>query len=210
MFERFFGKKKTKEDEAAEDADAFAQAKQDALDRTLGTMDDMVMHAIIPFAIGGGLDLYPFSKCIPGTVIATQELIGPGKKERPKKGKAGYFERVACLPPGKTMDDKPALQLINSMLNPIARYSFMASLNPGETAELPTEEDQPNLPVCFDAFKGKAPFEVKGEKFHLLLCIALHQSELDYARENTTEDLLEKLKQAGVYPYSYLDRKPVV
>jgi hypothetical protein len=34
----------------------------------------MVMHAIIPYAIGGGLDLYYYPNGLPGTAIATKEL----------------------------------------------------------------------------------------------------------------------------------------
>lgn len=40
----------------------------------LGEEHDMVMHAIIPYAVGGGLDLYYYPHLIPGTGIATKEL----------------------------------------------------------------------------------------------------------------------------------------
>ena len=40
----------------------------------LGKEHDMVMHAVIPYAIGGGLDLYYFPHGIEGTAIATKEL----------------------------------------------------------------------------------------------------------------------------------------
>ncbi|MBK7403880.1 MAG: hypothetical protein IPJ41_04400 [Phycisphaerales bacterium] len=51
-------------DSAADEA--FADAKQAALERPLGPMDEMVVHSLIPFFLGGGLDLYTFSKCMPG------------------------------------------------------------------------------------------------------------------------------------------------
>lgn len=40
----------------------------------LGKEHDIVMHAIIPYAVGGGLDLYYFTNGIAGTAIATKEL----------------------------------------------------------------------------------------------------------------------------------------
>jgi hypothetical protein len=40
----------------------------------LGEEHNMVMHAIIPYAIGGGLDLYYFPNGIEGTGVATKEL----------------------------------------------------------------------------------------------------------------------------------------
>ena len=50
-----------------------------ALERTLGPMDDTVLHALIPFELGGFLDLYTFSKCIPGTVIAIRRALVVGR-----------------------------------------------------------------------------------------------------------------------------------
>ena len=99
------------------------------------------------------------------------------------------------------------------MLNPIARYASMASLNPGETAEIPGEDDGESLPIIFDRFSpngGAADLEFAGEKCHLLLCMALHHSELAFARAHGGAELIAKLRAAKVYPYSNLDRKAVV
>jgi len=43
----------------------------------------------------------------------------------------------------------------------------------------------------------------------LLLCLQVFRSEMEFARENGSEELFKKLKQAGHYPYSDLDRQPV-
>jgi Suppressor of fused protein (SUFU) len=49
-----------------------------------------------------------------------------------------------------------------------------------------------------------------GEKKHgLLLMIEIHREELDFARKYNSRELLKRLKEAGHYPYSDLDRKPV-
>jgi hypothetical protein len=210
MLGRLFGKKRDGEAEARAE-EAFGEAKEQALVRVLGPMDDMVLHAIIPFAIGGGLDLYTFSQCIPGVVFATQELIGSDKKSRPKKNRLGAYELVACLPPGKARDDEEGVRLINRILNPIARYAFHASLNPGETAEIPGEEGGPNRGILFDDFNPRGvPFEVNGEGFGLLLVMPLHGSELAYARTEGSGKLLVKLKAAGAWPYADEGRGAVV
>lgn len=203
----------TKARHAAEAAanGAFDSEKQAALEKLLGRMDDTVLHAIIPFFLGGGLDLYPFSGCIPGTVFVTQELITLNPKERPKKNVRGHFELCACVPPSIKRDDPASLKLINAMLNPTARYASMASLNPGETAEIPGEKEGESIPLMFDLFEaGGGEFKLGSERFHLLLCMALHPTELAFARKNGRGAIVEKLKQAGVYPYSYLNRPPVV
>jgi hypothetical protein len=215
VFKWLFGKKKEdaahSEGSSASDAaaEAFDKAKQEALERVLGPMDDTVYHSIIPFFLGGGLDLYPFSKCIPGVVLVTQELVTHEKSNRPKPGRDGYFELVACTPPHKRRDDSEVMKLVNSMLNPTARYASMASLNPNETAEIPQSKG-PNLPIVFDSFSPRSEkFVVGEERLHLLLCIAIQPSELAHARKHGTKDLLERLKKAKVHPYSYLDREPV-
>jgi len=43
-----------------------------------------------------------------------------------------------------------------------------------------------------------------------LLCIEIFRSEMEYSRKYGSRSLLTKLKEAGFYPYSDLNRKPVV
>jgi len=236
MLGRLFGRKGGRGGDADAEAaadEAFAEAKQAALERALGPMDEMVLHSLVPFFMGGDLDLYMFSRCMPGTVVATQELIGRGKKERPRAGRIGAYELVACMKPGVVLEteasedggagdgvgfvtggERDGIGLVRRMLNPLAQYAFMARLNPGETAEIPMGEGEPNLPVLFDEFRpedrGLAPFEVGGERFGLLLCVPLHGSELAFARQEGTGKLKERLEAAGVWPYADLSRAAVV
>ena len=61
----------------------------------LGEEHNMVMHAIIPYAIGGGLDLYYFPNGIAGTAVATKELCetpGEGSSNDVFRG----YELVVC------------------------------------------------------------------------------------------------------------------
>lgn len=219
MFGRLFGRKKNvneaaakaESDAAAAADEAFSTAKQASLERVLGAMDEMVFHALIPFFIGGGLDLYTFSACIPGTVFATQELIGREPENRPMKGRLGHFELVACLPPGLGRDDEAGVRLINQVLNPIAQYAFDAVLSPGETAELPVGEGDETMGLLFDEFNPKGvAFEVSGERFGLLLCMPIHKSGLVFARSSGAEVLIKKLRSAGAWPYADLTRAAVV
>ncbi len=210
MFGWLFGKKETKNEAAAAD-EAFDTGKEEALGRVLGPHDDQVLHAIIPFAIGGTLDLYPFSSCIPGTVYVTQELIGRTKADRPKRGTDGYFELAMCRKMPASEDSEDGIGLVSQMLNPVARYSFMAQLGPMQTAELPTEKDDQTQPVFFYNFKPKgAPFSFAGEDFCLLLCVTIFHFELAFARKSNVEALVKLLQQAGEFPYSTLERDPVV
>lgn len=76
------------------------------------------------------------------------------------------------------------------MLSVLARYSMQAAPSPLETAELPTGDDTPNMCVVFDEFATDALLEIDGERCGLLLCIAVHPSELELARTQGTTALL--------------------
>ena len=57
----------------------------------LGPEHDMVMHAIIPYDIGGSLDLYYFPDFHGGTAIATKELTNY-KFKSPSNDYFGYVQ----------------------------------------------------------------------------------------------------------------------
>lgn len=218
--------------QSPEYASKFGEAKSDALTAAIGPPHDRMLHAPIPFDLGGALDLYPFPYKRGGTIWATQEVIEPQPSGGPKRGKLGRYELIACLreqfrsdPPGpgnspdgvslrEAAKRRSGVPLIQSMLNPIARYSSVAVLNPGETVEIPGDDEDEgargNLHVVLDAFPDAiGEFRILGERCGLLLCIAIYKSECDFARAQSTAKLLERLKAAGVYPYSDLTRRPV-
>ena len=179
----------------------------------LGKEHDMVMHAIIPYAIGGGLDLYYFPNGIEGTAIATKELC-----ETPDQGSSndvfGSYELVMFTRHTLSLDDAKneatafgrVHRSINAILNCIAPYSAQATLNPNDTCEFP--EDMESLYgkcLIFDAYGLDA---VQAE-FGLMAIIEIHRSEMDFARKHGGGELIAKLKRAGYYPYSDLDRPAV-
>lgn len=188
------------------------------LERVLGPMHDLVGHAIIPFAIGGTVDMYYFPTGIPGTGFATIELTEPDGSG-PKPNRIGTYELVSftkhSMPPAQKQRD------MNDPFNKIERrlcgimtntgfYSRMAILSPGDTCEVPVAEDEPNVCLIMDEYKpdGKL-FEVGGKRYCLLLCMEIFRSEMEYAMEHGSVIVLERLKKKGYYPYSDLDRQPV-
>jgi len=74
MLKNIFGKKRLSEKEEGELEDKWYDEKSELMASILGEEHDMVMHAIIPYEVGGGLDLYYFPNGIQGTAIATKEL----------------------------------------------------------------------------------------------------------------------------------------
>jgi len=185
------------------------------MEAMLGRGHDTVMHALICYAAGGGLDLYYYPNGVPGTAVATMEL-----SEAPGEGSSNAVYRCYEL----VMFTKHPLDLdaakdqstafgqahavLNAVLNRVAPYSAQATLNPNETCEFPA-----GMPIVggrcliFDGY----PSYPKGEpaEFGLLAVIEVFRSEMAFARKNGGAKLLKRLKAKGHYPYSDLDRKPV-
>lgn len=197
-------------------ANRWYEHKSAIMEKALGQEHDMVMHAIIPYAVGGGLDLYYYPNGVPGTGIATKEL-----SEMPNEGSTNKvyksYELVMFTKVPLSMDDaqKPKTRFgrmhhtINAILNCVAPYSAQAELNPNETCEFPEGMEVVGGKCLI--FDGYACYSDKLAKdFGLLLLIEIFREEMDWARENGGAKLIKKLKEAGHYPYSDMDRESVV
>lgn len=185
--------------------------------QALGAEHDMVLHSDVPYAAGGGLDLYYYAQGIPGTAIATKEL-----SDLPGEGSANdwyeSYEMVMFTKLPINLDDAqdettPFGQMhlnIQTILNCMAPYSAQAILNPLETCEFPKKiEGVGGKCLIFDAYKDDSDSDQQ-TVFGLLNLIEIFPAELKYAQKNGGEMLIDKLKRAGCYPYSDLDRAPVV
>ena len=199
------------------------EMKKAGLEAVLGPRDDTVLHAALPFVAGGALDLYCFRQALPGTVFATMDLIYPDG-QGPQANRFGTFELAACtrLSPGgnqyalfsdaanrSRLPYEQTEHRIWRMLTRIGHYSQAAVLKPGDTCEIPNGTKELAW-VLLDRFDLGQPFKI-GEKFHhLLLCMEIFPVEQEYARLNGPAALIHLLKNSGDYPYTDLDRRPVV
>ncbi|GMV79990.1 MAG: hypothetical protein AMXMBFR7_11740 [Planctomycetota bacterium] len=222
MFNRirqFFGGSKKEppptNEEFAQQAEAWYERKSKLMEEILGREHGMVMHAIIPYAVGGALDLYYYPHGVPGTGIATKEL-----SELPGQGSSNRvfscYELAMFTRHALNLDEAKdastpfgrAHGTINSILNMIARYSATASLNPNETCEFPAEMERVGGKcLIFDAYGVPRPEPKRA--FGVLAVIEVYRSEMAFARTEGGAALLQRLKDAGHYPYSDLDREPV-
>lgn len=220
FFKKIFGKKKKEEtiverQFSAEQYDKDYEEKEKGLEAVLGKIHTMVGHAIIPFDAGGTMDMYYFLNHIPGTGFATMELLDPAGNG-PKPNRLGTYELVAFTkePYNENEQTQTAFNLIERHLcrifTRVGNYSFQAVLNPNETCEIPVDGKE-NICMIFDNYQpaGKE-FRVGDRKHHLLLCLEVFRSEMEFARENGSITLIELLKEKGYYPYSDLDREAVV
>jgi len=196
-------------------SDEWYERKSALMQELLGVEHDLVLHATVPYFLGGTLDLYFYPRGIPGVGIATKELSAfPG--EGSSNEVFDSYELVMFTRHRLDLDNRDeaatpfgqALQTISPILNCIARYSEQASLNPYETCEFPEEfEFLGGKCLIFDRYDQDAE---EPAEFGLLLVLEIHRSEMEYAREHGGQLLLDRLKAAGHYPYSDLDRPAVV
>ena len=193
------------------------EAKQAALEDILGPMHGLVGHAIIPFQVGGAVDMYYFPNGIPGTGFATMELIEPDGSG-PKPNRVGTYELLTFTKQRMPLEEQKSEEhhfnkierRMCGIMTAIGFYSYEAVLNPGDTVEVPGEEGEPNKCLILDEYnKNGKVFIINGKKHCLLLCIEVFRSEMEYAMKNGSSVVLNKLKERGYYPYSDLDRKPI-
>lgn len=203
---------------SAEEYERYYDAKQTALERVLGKMYDTVGHAVIPFQLGGALDMYFFPDSgIKGTAFATMELIEPNGTGPVPNNSLGVYEMVAFTRldiRGATDEDNNPFRIMQgricSILTAAGRYSYGSIINPGDTCEIPGDEGEQGHCLIFDQYeKSGIVFEIDGKEHCLMLCMEIFKSEMEYAMQHGSAVVLDKLKQTGHYPYSDLKREPV-
>ena len=190
------------------------ELKEQGLEKVLGKMHGIVGHAIIPFSIGGAVDMYYFTNHIKGTGFATMELLDP-EGNGPKPNKIGTYELVAFtkLDYNDNEENQTQFNTIErrfcGIFTTIGNYSFQAVLNPKETIEVPNGTDENNCLILDNYIPENKTFKIGERNHHLLLCLEVFRSEMEFARNKGSEKLIELLKAKGYYPYSDLDREPV-
>ncbi len=217
FLKKLFGKKEApiEKEFTDEECNEDYELKSKGLENVLGKMHHLVGHAIIPFSIGGAVDMYYFTNHIKGTGFATMELLDPDGNG-PKNNRLGTYELVAFTKYdfNENKDTPTPFNRIErkacGFLTAIGMYSSQAVLNPKETIEIPNENEE-NTCLVLDVYEpdGKK-FKIGQREHHLLLCMQIFRSEMDYARQNGSDALFKLLKEKGIYPYSDLDRNPII
>ena len=216
IFKKLFGKKEVKKEFTQEEYDKDYELKSAGLEKVLGKSHNLVGHAIIPFAIGGAVDMYYYPNGIKGTGFATMELIQPDGTG-PIPNRNGTYELVAFtkLDYSEDTTQTSPFNLIERRICGIftttGNYSSEAKLEPGETCEVPGNEGEETSCIVFDEYKpDNIEFMIGNNKHGLLLVIEVFRDEMEFAMNNGSGKLLEKLKDKGYYPYSDLDRESVL
>lgn len=220
FFKKIFEKKQKPQETTQEQLDGFYSLKEKAMENVLGKSHGVVGHAIVPFQVGGAVDMYYFPNLIEGTVLATMELIEHEHKG-PVPNKNGMYELIAFTKHKISQQtgamkspEEPFEKLERRMcgiFTCIGSYSYEVKLEPGETCEIPGKAGEENICLVFDEYKKEGTeFMINGKRYGLLICIEVFRSEMEYAMEYGSQELFKLLRQKGCYPYSDLDRQPVI
>ncbi len=184
-----------------EDWEQVWDARLAALTQILGDPDESVLHAAIPFHLGGNADVLRFRNYVPGITYVTADLTGADVGQ--VRSTLGNYELIVCCRQGLAR----AAQLISGL----SRYTCEAHLEPGETMDLDGYfGDSTIRALLFSQLDGPAGhFRMFGQTYGLLLCIGITSKELEYGHSFSTDRLLALLKDHGVFPYTVPDRKSV-
>ena len=173
-------------------------ARKAAIESVLGPSEDTVLHALVPFYLGGQADVLTFRKHIAGRVAATCELLGEPSQ---KRNLLGTYELVIAY--RDESDWGP------NVISKLARYTCDAQLEPGQTMDIgPAVPPRSTISgFFFDDYK-RMNFE--REEAGLLLCIALTADELAACKQGKRQMVYEALVAQGVFPYTDLFRASVL
>jgi len=185
----------------------YYSAKEKSFSIILGDMYELVYHAIIPFDVGGSVDMYLFPQTT-GVAMVTMELLRKDG-DIPLRSRIGTYEFIAFSKYDVASNEaKAIIYKMNNIFTVLGNYSTEAVLNPFETCEIPTENE--NICIIFDEYPTNNQFNFDGKKHGLLLIIEVFQDEMNFAMKYGTRNLLRLLKEKGFYPFSDLDRESVI
>jgi len=173
-------------------------ARQAALESVLGPADNAVLHAVIPFHLGGQADVLAFSQSVPGKVFATCELLGEPTQ---KPNLLGTYELAIA--------DRNGNDWGANVISHLARYTCDAVLQPGETMDIGSAVPPKSTisAFFFDDFKR---MKYDGKDAGILLCIGLTSDEVKACRRGQRQQVYDALVAQKVFPYTNLFRQSVL
>jgi len=170
------------------------EARVAALSEALGGHMVDAFHAPNPFALGGQADVVAFD-LLGGRAYVTAELTGK------PDGVYADYELMICHRSPTTWGA--------NLISQLAPYTQEARILAGETMDIDsaTPPGSAIRALVFDTYRS---FKMFGETYDIRLCIGITEDELRFTFQEGTGPLLAALKQAGVYPFTDLDRRSVV
>src|SRR4051812_42772033 len=173
-------------------------ARKAALESALGPADDSILHALVPFHLGGQADVLTFRNHIPGRTAATCELLGQPAQ---KRNLLGTYELAIAH-----RDDN---DWGPNVISKLARYTCDALVQPGQTMEIGSAVP-PGSTIAGFFFDDYKRIKYGGENAGLLLCIGLTADELAACMAGKRQTVYAALVTQNIFPYTDLNRPSVL
>lgn len=193
--------------------------KQKGIEQVLGPLHQLAGSSVLPYSPltqDGMVDMYYFRDALPGTAMATMQLIGePGTAAQLSTGRD--FELLAFTKHDYIKSDNSLLpfnRIERRMCHIFSRLASISEsniLSPGDTCEIPKIAQAPGACLVISKYKPEGlDFHIGVERYHLFLVMEVFRDEMEFAMENGLVELFQLLNEKGHFPYSDLDRESVI
>ena len=168
------------------------------IEERIGRVDEASIMGIIGFDCGG-----PVSVCTVGrgrdhfVTYVTCELA---VREEQRPTEFGRYEVMM------TCDDE---RWAHKILTKLGQMSLESVFGHGDTIDISPVVDA-DCPIQGLVVEEFARVTVEGQPYAILYFHGVSRSELEFAMESGSDALLERLRQAGVYPQTRIHRKDSV
>jgi hypothetical protein len=178
---------------------AFYRELFSPLESIVGPLDPETIVAIAGFDVGG-----PLSFCTVGAKTKRQFVTYVScelaVREEQQPSESGRYE-LLC-----NCDDEDWVRRVAS---DIGRMSLETAFENGHTLDISPWVD-PSASIQGVVFERLYEVRIENLPFAVMRVIGVTRTELDYTYENGVDELLERLKNAGVYPNTATQRASVL
>jgi hypothetical protein len=169
------------------------------LEKLIGPIGRDTLVAIIGFDAGGPLNFCTIGKGS-GKPFVTYVSCELAVRPEQKPSESGRYELlIAC-------DDE---RWVRSVLSDVGRMSLDEAFGHHHTLDIGPLVG-PDPPIQGLIFEKVCDAVINGERFNVLRCIGITRSEMEFALKTGAQELIRKLKQAGVYPNTATHRASVL
>jgi hypothetical protein len=181
------------------DYQAFYRQLFAPLEVELGPVEPTTIAAIIGFDLGGPLSFSTFKTQTAGPCI-TYVSCELAIREEQHPSEFGRYELLA------TSDNE---EWVRSIVSEIGRMTLGTVFGHGHTMDIgPWVEG--GDPIQGVVFERVASVRIEGQPFAILRVIGVTRDELEFAQSSGVDVLISKLRQANVYPCTFVRRPGIL
>jgi hypothetical protein len=190
------------------------RSRADAFGRVIGG-EFSVLMSVPPIYLGGSVDVAVFDRGRRGTLYVTHGFTG-GWGSGQLQNTLGEYELVIATREarvsrghGTVVDRQPPSA--HFLLQSVGAVSLQRRLDIGDTIGPLDKSWHPLESILLVEYpRSQDAMVVCGARCGLVLCIGITEQEREYCHSNGAAKLIDRLRDAGVYPYTAAGRDSVI